>query len=242
MKFLFGGITEQCINRIHVNQDKLGAVVTFNKNGDEIITAAVCDGISRAYRSELASYNTILRILRWAENYFPNINGFDEKSVVEQLDLELKKCNKMLNDFIDKNSYDDDTCCTVSGIITDGRQLVIFNAGDSRIYELNPHKDIRILTADNKGSDGHSISMFIGGMEDRDLSVSYYGEEYNNNSVYLLCTDGMYSRCDFSRWSNVLFNAASREQIVSILDNMRKEVQNLGEFDDITALAVTLSK
>ena len=84
--------------------------------------------------------------------------------------------------------------------------------------------------------------MFIGGMDDRDLSVSYYGEEYNNNSVYLLCTDGMYSRCDFSRWSNVLFNAASREQIVSILDNMRKEVQNLGEFDDITALAVTLSK
>lgn len=242
MKFLFGGITEQCINRVHVNQDKFGAVIAFNKNGDEIITAVVCDGISRSYRSELASYNTVLRILRWAESYFPKINGFDNNTIAEQLDMELRQCNRMLNHFADQNSCDDDTCCTVSGIVSDGKQLIVFNAGDSRIYEIGSSKNIRKLTVDHKGSDGRSISMFIGGMEDQDLSISYYGEKYNSSSVYLLCTDGMYNRCDFSHWADILAKAVSREQIINILNDMRKEVQNAGELDDITAVAITAAK
>ena len=84
MKFICGAITEQCSNRMHINQDKFGAVRTLNADDREIILALVCDGVSIAYHSEYASYHTVLRLLRWAEQYFPNTNGFDIQKFREE--------------------------------------------------------------------------------------------------------------------------------------------------------------
>lgn len=239
MKFICGGITEQCSNKIHINQDKFGAIRTVDANGNEIILSLVCDGVSIAYHSEYASYNTVLKLLIWAEDYFPNMKHFDPQSIVEDIDSEFRKCNKLLIDYAEKNSDEYDCCCTVSGIVTNGEQILIFNAGDSRVYELDVlHGQIHRLTDDNKGEDGYSISMCIGGVNDSDLQISYFAEQYHQQSVYLLCTDGMYSCCDFKEWSKHLKNSRSKQEIIGILKSMLTAVRNAGETDDVTAVAI----
>ena len=239
MKFICGAITEQCSNRMHINQDKFGAVRTLNADDREIILALVCDGVSIAYHSEYASYHTVLRLLRWAEQYFPNTNGFDIQNIAEEIDNELRHCNNLLINFAEKHSDEYDCCCTVSGIVTDGNEMLFFNAGDSRVYEFDIlNKKISCLTRDNKGEDGFTISMCIGGVNDQDLNITYSTDKYHSQSVYMVCTDGMYSCCDFGDWADDLKNSRSKQEIINILRQMLKSVRNDGETDDVTAIAV----
>ena len=239
MKFICGAISEQCSHKRHVNQDKFGAVRILNADDKEIILALVCDGVSVAYHSEYASYSTVLRLLRWAEHYFPNTNGFDIQNIAAEIDGELRKYNNLLINFAERHSDEYDCCCTVSGIVTDGNKVLVFNAGDSRVYEFDSlNKQTSCMTKDDKGEDGFTISMCIGGVNDWDLNISYVAENYHQQSVYMVCTDGMYSCCNFGNWVDYLKNSQSKQEIINILKQMLKSVRKDGETDDVTAIAV----
>ncbi len=232
MEFISGAVTEQCSDRSHVNQDKYGAVEVNN-----IITAVVSDGVSRSYRSEVASYNTVLYVLLWASEYFKN-HSFDPDAVIEQLDRRLKHCNSRINDFSEKFGQGEYSCCTVSGIVTDGKNMVVFNAGDSRIYEINVQDEkLYLLTEDNKAPDGHKISMCMGAFDNDEMRITYTKEPFEEHSVYILCTDGMYQRSNFKKWGKHLFGASDRRAMEGFLHQMMCEVRDAGEEDDVTAIA-----
>lgn len=238
MDFLYGAVSEQCSSRSHVNQDNFGAVLTVDSNDRKVLTGVVCDGVSMSYRSEIASYNTILSILRWAERYFPE-NIFDSNQIMNEIDRELKICNDIINDFSSKFANDDYSCCTVSGIVTDGNEIVTFNAGDSRIYEIDMHDEkLYLLTNDDKAEDGHSISMCMGAFESNELKITFGKHKFLDGNVYLLCTDGMYRRQNFKKWGKNLSEAESRDMIIECLSNILNEVRELGETDDVTSLAI----
>lgn len=238
MEFISGAVTTQCSSRAHVNQDKFGGIVIRKPEGKNIEVALVCDGVSRSFRSEYASYNTVLYVLQWADAYF-RCNDLDSNDCIYHLDAVLKRCNRRLDRFSEENSEQDYSCCTVSGLITDGDQIVVFHAGDSRIYEVDISENkLYMLTQDNIAEDGHSISMCIGAYDDTELKISYTTERFNRNGVYILCTDGMYRRTNFKKWGKYLFSAANRRMLEDQLQQMVKEVQDAGESDDVTALVL----
>ena len=141
MSVLCSGYSRQCANQIHVNQDKFGGLRAYDSNHSEITLAVVADGVSLGYQGKYASYNTVLWLLEWASQYIPT-HEFDIQTIAREIQIQMIKYNHQLNDYSDLHS-DKDTCCTVCGVVTDGKQLLIFNAGDSRLYELSVNGQIR---------------------------------------------------------------------------------------------------
>ena len=239
MSVLLSGYTRQCAEKMHSNQDEFGAVRVYDPNHKEITLAVVADGISLGYDGSFASYNTVLWLLNWAHTYIQE-NVLDIQSVAQEIQNQMMMYNHRLNDYSDLHS-DKDTCCTVCGLITDENYLMVFNAGDSRLYELMRDGRILCLTKDDKADDGYSIAMHIGGKNDNDIKLTFSVDEFHADSIYILCSDGFYKRCSFADIHNPLFGCTTRKQTVGLLEQIADQLVRFGESDDITALVVTRS-
>lgn len=239
MDILCSGYSRQCSNQIHINQDKFGGLRAFDANHNKITLAVVSDGISLGYQGKYASYNTVLWMLEWASNYIP-VHKFDIQNMAKEIQMQMIKYNHQLNDFSDMHS-DKDTCCTICGIVTDGKQLLIFNAGDSRLYELSVNGQVRCMTQDDKAADGYSIAMHIGGKNDEEIKISFSADEYHFDSRYVLCSDGFYKRCSFTELCQPLLSCKNRSEMISTIENVAENLVQAGETDDITALVLARS-
>ena len=239
MSVIGSGYSRQCANQLHVNQDKFGALRVLDAEQNEVTLALVADGVSLGYQGKYASYNTVLWLLEWGKQYFPE-HSFDLQSIAKEIQEQMVQYNHFLNDYSDMHS-DTDTCCTVCGIVTNGEQLLIFNAGDSRLYEMDASGQFRCMTQDDKAEDGYSIAMHIGGKNDEEIRISFSADEYHADSRYVLCSDGFYKRCDFQALAGRIYACNSRQEIVNTLDAVVEELVNAGEKDDITALILARS-
>ena len=239
MSILCAGYSRQCVNQIHVNQDQFGAVRLLDAKQNEITLAVIADGISLGYQGKYASYNTTLWLLEWASQYFSN-HVFDLNDTAKEIQQQMMQYNHALNHYSDLHA-DKDTCCTVCGMVTDENQVLIFNAGDSRLYELPGNGQVRCMTQDDKAEDGYSISMHIGGKNDREIKISCSVEQYHPNSSYVLCSDGFYKRCSFPDFYQDLLECYNRTELIHAIETTVDHLVKLGETDDITALVLTKS-
>ncbi len=237
MSILFSGYSQQCSNKNHSNQDKFGVIRVKTPNDSEITMAIVSDGISSGFEGKYASYNTILWSLEWASIYFSK-HDFEPEGIADEFEAHLISCNHRLNQFSDEHS-DRDTCCTICGIITNEQQLMVFNAGDSRLYELISEKEIRLMTVDDRAEDGHSIAMHIGGKEDNEIDITFSLDDFHPNSQYVICSDGFYRRVDFSACYSHFVTCQSRSDTINLLKRISQSLVLSGETDDITALVLT---
>lgn len=238
MSFISGAVTNQCSDKVHTNQDKYGILTTKDINGCEVVTALVCDGVSRSYRSELASYNTVFRLLEWAAGYFKE-NAFNSDRIINELDKTIRQCNAVVDKIAERYGAGELSCCTISGMVTDGKDIIVFNAGDSRIYEVDLTADkLYLLTKDDKAEDGHTISNCVGLCEGYDINVKYSRLRFNNTSVYYICTDGMYRLQSFKKWGREMCYDNDRNMIENHLSEMVNEVRAKGEMDDVTAICI----
>lgn len=240
MSILCAGYSQQCVNQIHINQDKFGSITVINPDNEEVTLALISDGVSLGYEGKYASYNTVLWLLEWAVKYLAE-NEFNVHTVARQIQNQMMKYNHLLNEFSDKYS-DKDTCCTVCGIVTNQKQQLIFNAGDSRLYELSSNGHVRCMTQDDKAKDGYSIAMHIGGKNDNEIKLSFSVDELHNGSIYLLCTDGFYKRCNFAGCYELFSHCNTRSNAENVLKNIAGSLVNAGEKDDITALLIVRSE
>lgn len=240
MSIFCSGYSQQCVNQIHENQDKFGSITVRNINNEEVTLALIADGVSLGYQGKYASYNTVLWLLEWAVKYLAE-NEFNIQGVAKEIQIQMMKYNHLLNDFSDKHS-DKDTCCTVCGIVTNQAQLLIFNAGDSRLYELSSYGQVRCLTQDDKAEDGYSIAMHIGGKNDNEIKLTFSADEFREGNRYILCTDGFYKRCDFVSWCELICGCRNRNESVSMLESITNSLIQGGETDDITALMIARSE
>lgn len=239
MSIISAGCTKQCVSQVHINQDKFGSITVVNPNNDEITLALIADGVSLGYQGKYASYNTVLWLLEWASNYL-TANEFNIQNIAKEIQVQMMKYNHLLNDFSDNHS-DKDTCCTVCGIVTDQKQVLIFNAGDSRLYELSPYGQVRCMTQDDKAEDGYSIAMHIGGKNDSEIRITFSADEFHAGNRYILCTDGFYKRCDFASWCELICGCHNRYDTANMLENIANSLVQAGETDDITALLIARS-
>lgn len=239
MSILLSGYSRQCASGLHTNQDQFGGLRVRDAAGTEIAVAAVADGISLGFEGKYASYNTVLWLLEWAERYIPE-QVFDVQRTAREIQDRMAEFNHRLNVFSDQRSPKD-TCCTVCGVATDGKQLLVFNAGDSRLYEMTASGQVRCMTQDDKAADGYSIAMHIGGKNDEEVTITFSSDEFHPDSRYVLCSDGFYKRVSFPELREQIFACGSRAETVSVLEAFSARVAEAGETDDITALILAKS-
>lgn len=240
MSMLCAGYSQQCVNKIHINQDKFGSVTVLNLNNEEVTLAVVADGVSLGFQGKYASYNTVFWLLEWASKYLAE-NEFNLRVIAKEIQDQMIKYNHLLNEFSDKRS-DKDSCCTVCGIVTNQKQMLIFNAGDSRLYELTANGHVRCMTQDDKAEDGYSIAMHIGGKNDVEIKLAFSVDELHIDSRYMLCTDGFYKRCNFVGCCEYIFHCRTRNDAENTLKNITDSLVKAGETDDITALLIVRSE
>lgn len=233
MSFFCSGISSQCLNKIHNNQDTYGAIRIFDINSTEIALSIVADGVSSGFDGKYASYNAVKMLLEWAVEYFQE-NVFDIDIIANEIINQMQVCNHILNEYSEQHS-EKDTCCTLCGMITDGNEILIFNAGDSRLYEIKK-ENVLCLTRDDIGTDGHSITRHIGGKEDNKVRITFSKTMFNYDSIYFLCTDGMYRRLNFKIWKNEILSIKNISDWQNTFEKMLQSVQEFGEKDDVTAV------
>ena len=255
MSFLTFGLSTQCKNKEHINQDNFGSVTVKNPSGNEVLVAAVSDGVSMCYKGEIASYNTIRFILNWAVEYFSK-NDFDSVSIPEEFDKIIVSINQSINGYANaqkrkklKEGYSPYPSCTLCCIITDGNQVLHFSVGDSTIFELKLFT-INAITGNirlNKHTNERGqLTSYIGGIEDEKIDIRFIEGRFDSSAAYFICTDGMYNKLifdiekdeEFRKFNQRLVDVNSKEVGISVLQGMTDYVLSKGETDDITALVI----
>ena len=252
MSFLTFGISVQCKNKEHINQDKFGSIIVKSHSGKDIAVAAVADGVSMCFKGEVASYNTVRFILNWAAEYF-SYNDFDSSLIPDELDKLIININQSLNNFAKtdnkkapKEGYSAYTSTTLSCVITDGIKILYFNVGDSSMYELKTYSTTNITGSSRHSNDKGKLTSYIGGIDDDKLDIRYIESRYDDTSAYILCTDGMSNRIafnvdadeNFRRFNQRLLSANSKSNGITVLEGMVEYVVSKGETDDISALVI----
>lgn len=252
MGLLTFGLSEQCKNKNHPNQDRYGSIQVKSRSGNDILVSAVSDGITMSYKGEIAAYNTIRFILNWAAEYFPQ-NEFLPTEIAESLDELIIKINQKLNHYSGtsnkkstKHGYSPYTSCTLCCLITDGDRVLYFGVGDSRIYELKTYSTTSVISGGIHTSSDGRLTSYIGGIEDVKLDIRYVEGRFEDSAVYLLCTDGLSNRIvwnmdadeEFRKFNQRLLAVRSRNNGIEVLQGMVEYVTSKGETDDITALAI----
>jgi serine/threonine protein phosphatase PrpC len=255
MSFLTFGLSSQCKNKNHTNQDKFGSITVKTPSGKEILVAAVSDGVSMCYKGEVASYNTVRFILNWSAEYFSGAE-FDASIISVEFDKLITNINHALNNYAKlprrkklKENYSPYSSCTLCCVITDGNEILYFGIGDSAIYELKSYTAINIM--DNGRANKHinasgRLTSYIGGIEDEKIDIRYIENRFDSSAAYFICTDGMYGKMvfdtekdeDFRKFNQRLLSADSRSAGITVLQGMTDYVLAQGETDDITALVV----
>jgi len=251
MSFLTFGVSVQCKNKEHDNQDKFGSVTVKSPSGKEVLVAAVADGVSMCFKGEIASYNAVRYVLNWAAVYF-STNEFNVAEIPNEFDKLITNINQNLNHHSSlKNKkqqldgYSPYSSTTLSCVITDGDKILYFNIGDSSIYELKHYSTTNIMSKSNHvTASGHLVS-FVGGIDADSLDIRYIESEFDNSAVYFLCTDGMNNQIDFNidsdefrKFNQRLLSADTRTNGITVLKGMVEYVLSKDEHDDITALVV----
>ena len=250
MNFLTFGLSTQCKEELHDNQDKFGAIVVKNPAGKNVLVAAVADGITMCYKGEVAAYNTVRFILNWSAEYFSKRN-FDPYVIPEEFDKLILKINQSLNNYARTNNkrkpedgYSPYSSCTLCCAITDGSTILFFGIGDSSIYELKAYTTTNIMGGKKHSSSSGKLTSYVGGIDDDKLEIRFIESRYDATAVYLLCSDGMSNRIifdlekseDFRRFNQRLLEVDSKNNGVNILKGMTEYVVSKGETDDIAAL------
>ena len=252
MSFLTFGMSVQCRNNEHVNQDRYGSVIVKDPSGKDILVAAVSDGVTMCFKGEVAAYNTVRFVLNRAAEYFSQ-NDYDSSVIPEEFDALISRINSKLNQFSQisnkkpsKSGYSPYSSCTLSCVFTDGETILYFSIGDSAIYELKTYSTSKIMdTGKHTNTDG-KLTSYIGGIDDNKIDIRYTESRFDKSSAYFLCTDGMSNMINFDieacenfrKFSQRLLSADSRSHGTTVLKGMTEYVISQGESDDITALVI----
>jgi protein phosphatase len=130
--------------------------------------------------------------------------------------------------------------------------LYVANVGDSRLYEYEnstltkltkDHSYVQLLidigkitTGEAEMYDNGAITRAIG--LDKDLDVDTYVIDADDDSVYLLCSDGLYNMIGDKGIESGLALIAEGTDVSDALDSMFEDALKAGGVDNITAVII----
>ena len=240
------------IGRRNVNQDAC-YVCSASSGGGTVLCAAVCDGVGGFAKGETASAETVREIDEWFRFEFPEL-AEDHRSrfaVAESLTERLRAVSERIFHFGQFYSMESGTTAAI--LVLFGRDYIVLNVGDSRVYRLRG-RAIRLLTEDQtlamlevrrgklspaaaeKSPESNILTQCIGSGKDVVPEIKCGHVRYGDS--YLLCTDGFRRRLSETEVSAVLRRELSGEQLRHSLEDLAETVLARGEADNLTAIAV----
>lgn len=243
-----------------VNQDAVlikSAVV----KGEEILLAAVCDGMGGLEKGEVASGEVIRGLSRWFEEALPQLLA-DKKSLGEE---RKKNIERSLENFIQEENqkiffYGEEQNLllgtTVSAMLLLSGWYLIMQIGDSRVYELT--EQIRQITKDQtyvqrevdagrlteKQAQCHprrNVLLQCVGVQ-KEMAPVYYQGEYKQGMGFLICSDGFRNRVSSEELQERFcgnFSEAENEMEARIQEGIELNKSRM-ETDNISAILLSI--
>lgn len=187
------------------NQDAV-SVKRQTLDGKECYMAIVCDGVGGLSQGEYASGCMRERLEEWFLYEYPQIYGNEE---ADRIILErLKKVVELQNEILFKYGQERGIRCatTVSALLLMQSRYYIVHVGDSRVYLLNQKvqqltedqtlvaQEVKcgMLTPEEAIGDSRRNVILQSVGADRAVQVLLYNGNVQEDSSFLVCTDGFY--------------------------------------------------
>jgi len=204
---------------------------------DEVRICVIADGLGGHAGGEVASLLTVQEILSSASGY----TGPESVCTV------LHKINKRLYDIMEATQQLTGMGATVVGIVVAGKNICLFNIGDSRAYvsiggylRLLSVDDSTGVTADTStrtGLHNHGITQCLGGLARYSTIYPHCVNRFTvSGERYLLCSDGLTDMLDLDDIEGCL----TVDPKVSV-DQLVKSALAAGGLDNISVLIVDIN-
>lgn len=227
-------------DRVLVNNTVISEGVLSGKKDDEFI-AVVCDGVGRTYGGEVAAGI----VASGFKNY--NVSAASVLSLSHHIQS-INNCVRYEQKLTTKHSI---MASTAAGILFWKNRYMIFNLGDTRIYEVKEDgiaqktKDHTLAGekarwfTDSSGKANHTLTGYFGGYGHACNPSIVRGEIQESERIFLLCSDGVYKRIPEEKLKMALMKHSSLMQKKrAILD---LSIQN-GSSDDKSLVLIRYRK
>lgn len=165
------------------------------------LVSVVCDGVgSTTYAAETAEMIANSFIKFRADKSSPNI-----------LTRHLKRINEDIIEEQNQKNSGYSMASTVAGLIIYENSYLAFNLGDTRIYKMQSG-DLSLISYDhtvrnenlfNPNGNKDALTRYMGG-DGRACFPSFRRGNVENNSIFLLCSDGIYKSINEREIKDVL--------------------------------------
>lgn len=243
MTYIFSYYTDKG-KRKGENQDSL-LISQAKYQGQDIMLAAVCDGMGGLQSGEIASAAVITRLSKWFQSCFERLAEQEdfEDALYDSWELLLQDIHKKLRGYGQDHGLRMGT--TLTAMLLWGEDYYIAHVGDSRIYEMK--EQIIQLTADQilaqfdkavQKSGKHILTQGIGCSTA--IRPAYYSGKAKEDAVYLLCTDGFRNQVSSTemREAFLVGRLNCEGEMMEQLQSIAKLVMERGERDNMSAIAI----
>lgn len=237
------------------NQDSM-LLLRAKSRGDDLLLAAICDGMGGLSKGELASAAMVRSLARWFSERLPFLlpGGLNEDELNREWASLVMTTNRQLSSYSVRNGLELGTTAVVLLLVN--RDYYLLNVGDSRIYLLDDN--IRQLTNDQtlvqrEMDAGRMTPEEAAENPDRGILLQCIGAsnvivpEFRSGTAgegtaFLLCCDGFRHEITPEEF----FAAFEPSTLVSaeVMNRKLKEMTDLniqrGEEDNISAILVKI--
>ncbi len=214
---------------------------------DKTVAAVVCDGMGGAQSGGVASEiaaNTVFD--RITLNYR---NDADDNSIRNTLITSLTAANTLVYEKAKEDEDKKGMGTTCIGALINKDKAYIASVGDSRAYLLdengisqitNDHTIVEILYEQgkiekddkNKHEMSHIITKAIG--TEPDIDPDYFELELKENSIILICSDGLTNYCS----DELIYSYVYNKELEKSLNDLINYAKDKGGKDNITVAII----
>ena len=221
----------------------------------DALVCILCDGMGGVscgrLASELAIDSFVEKFTELSKPYVksPSAYSLSMKKIIENSVIYANKV--VYNKSFELGSPREMGTTLVCAVIYSGT-LYVANVGDSRLYEYQSQSltrltkdhsyvqfllDIgKIKNSEAQDYENNVITRAIG--LDQDVEVDTYVIDQDPESVYLLCSDGLYNMVGEDTINTILDGATSEKDICQVVDELVANALEEGGLDNITTVII----
>ena len=245
MKISVSAISD--VGRVKSNNEDMALIgrITLRDNEttqelktDSAVAVAVADGVGGAEGGEIASELIVTSLLDFVGDLDVSLNA---ATVMEKLESWALSANCLLQMRIEKlgNAGMGTTLC---GLLFNGENVIMFNAGDSRVYrwrdgilrQMTRDHSMRELTG-REDMPGNIMYNAFGKLSEFFIDVKNISDQVLPDDLFLICSDGLSDMLSDEMIETTLIDGKSTELLVDLANEA-------GGKDNITVIVIKIEE
>lgn len=217
------------------NQDSL-LIKSGEYFGKKCLLLAVADGVGGLSSGEMASGTVVNDLSEWFHKMISSNKEKNIDLIVKEIQDVLELSHIKINTYIINNG--NQLGSTVVLLFICGTEYIGINVGDSRLYRFKDGVCKQINVDDSCGN--HVLTQCIGARQS--MQPHIYSGKICNDTGFLLCSDGFYSKIEENELDDILCVERNKEEQKMTLERYKNIILNRDEKDNMTAVTLRVGK